>query len=237
MLKSDHTVKVLQFYNQENEKSRKIIEMSNEILQESYFLLNGNMLITEEMRTKFSELYKIHDQRGVKFTESNEIFEISDHHNQADYLFDADHLMAEDEIIGNTNKRQRDDDLNGLPTKKRVIRSIFDNADVTQVLTTNSTDDDNMNATFAIKPAVNKVANKMHATTSRALKENNPNVHKGFVVPKVVSKPTTKPLTKVKSTLVQRDIENKRTPLKSIRRSPRSMAIDPLNRSKFILAN
>lgn len=238
MLKSDHTVKVLQFYNQENEKSRKIIELSNEILQESYFVLNGNMLITEEMRDKFSELYKIHDQRGVKFTESNEIFEISDHqNNQADYLFDADHLMAGDETTVNSNKRQREngDDSNAIPMKKRVVRSIFDSqiADVTQVLDTHPTDDDNMNSTFAIKPAVSKVANKVHATTSRALKENNPNVHKAFVVPKAVTKTATKPITKVKSTLIQRDIENRRTPLKSIRRSPRSTYVDPLNRSEY----
>lgn len=221
MLKSDHTVKVLQFYNQENEKSRKIIELSNEILQESYFVLNGNMLITEEMRDKFSELYQIHDHQN----------------NQADYLFDADHLMARDETTVNSNKRQREngDDSNAIPMKKRVVRSIFDSqiADVTQVLDTHPTDDDNMNSTFAIKPAVSKVANKVHATTSRALKENNPNVHKAFVVPKAVTKTATKPITKVKSTLIQRDIENRRTPLKSIRRSPRSTYVDPLNRSEY----
>lgn len=233
-LKSDHTVKVLQFYNQENEKSRKIIELSNEILQESYFVLNGNLLLTDMMRDKFTELYKIHDQRGVKFTELNEIFEISENYNQADYLFDADHLMACDEKTNNLNKRQREngDDPNaGVPTKKRVVRSIFDsqNPDATQDLETQPIDDGNMNATFAIKPTGNKTANKVYASTSRALKENNPNVHKGFAVPRAITKTTTKPITKVKSTLIGVQ-ENKRTPLKTIRRSPR--AVDPLNRSK-----
>lgn len=238
-LKSDHTVKVLQFYNQENEKSRKIIELSNEILQESYCVLNGNMLLTDMMRDKFTELYKIHDQRGVKFTELNEIFEISENHNQTDYLFDADHLMACDENPAvNMNKRQREngDDPNAVPTKKRVVRSIFDtqNADATQILETQPIDDNNMNATFAIKPTGNKTANKVYASTSRALKENNPNVHKGYAVPKAITKTTTKPITKVKSTLIGAQ-ENKRTPLKTIRRSPRSLAVDPLNRSKYTL--
>lgn len=231
-LKSDHTVKVLQFYNQENEKSRKIIELSNDLLQESYCILNGNLLLTEMMRDKFTELYKIHDQRGVKFTESNEIFEISENHNQADYLFDADHLMAGDELIAiNSNKRQRDtiEDVNGVPTKKRVVRSIFDaqNPNVTQVIESHTIDDNSMNSTFAIKPAGNKMtSNKVYASTSRALKENNPNVHKGYAVPRAITK-TVKPITKGKLTL-----ENKRTPLKTIRRSPRSLIADPLNRSK-----
>lgn len=262
MLKSTHTMKVLQFYSQENEKSRKIIETSNEILQDSYCLLNANMLMTEEMRDKFAQLYKIHDQRGVKFTESDEIFEISENHNQADFLFDADHLMvkADDTSSGGSRrssgafKRSREvggsgDDFDACPTKKRVVRSIFNgqNLDTTHVLASHhssdlSTDNDNnMNATFAIKPTSvdnsgnSKVAPvKMVMPTIRALKENNPNIHKGFTVPKVV----TKPMAKVKSTLIhggqQRgEKENKRTPSKSIRRSPRSVSVDPFSRSMF----
>lgn len=238
MLKSEHTMKVLQIYNQENEKSRKIIELSNEILQEAYFVLNGNMLITETMREKFNQLYKTHDQRGVKFTESDEIFEIAEQSHQTDFLFDADHLMVKDEITSdntlNTNKRFRDngDDLDVVPTKKRVVRSIFDaqNLDSTQVLETHHDlipDDGNMNATFAIKPTINQFPVKGQTSSSRALKESNPNVHKGFAVPK----PIAKPMTKVKSTLIAQQKENKRTPLK-IRRSPRGGLADPLNRSK-----
>lgn len=266
MLKSTHTMKVLQFYNQENEKSRKIIEMSNEILQESYFVLNGNMLLTEAMRDKFGQLYKIHDQRGVKFTESDEIFEISENHSQADFLFDADHLMVKAEDISSSSgsggnrsssafKRQRGvDEYDVCPTKKRVVRSIFDgqNLDTTHVLASHhpsdlnavDIDDNHMNATFAIKPTTienngssNKIAAvKVLAPSIRALKENNPNIHKAFAVPKVV----TKPMAKVKSTFVhgaqqQRgEKENKRTPSKSIRRSPRSISVDTFNRSTYI---
>lgn len=259
MLKSTHTMKVLQFYNQENEKSRKIIEMSNELLQESYFVLNGNMLMTEAMRDQFGQLYKVHDQRGVKFTESDEIFEISENHSQADFLFDADHLMvkAEDSTGGGRSssafKRQRGaDECDVCPTKKRVVRSIFDgpNLDTTHVLASHHPSDlnavadiddgSNMNATFAIKPITiesggsNKVtAMKALAPSTRALKENNPNIHKGFAVPKVV----TKPMAKVKSTFIHgaqhQQKENKRTPSKSIRRSPRSVSVDPFNRSMY----
>lgn len=269
MLKSTHTMKVLQFYNQENEKSRKIIEMSNELLQESYFVLNGNMLLTEAMRDQFGQLYKVHDQRGVKFTESDEIFEISENHSQADFLFDADHLMvkAEDSTSGGSGgssrsssafKRQRStDEYDVCSTKKRVVRSIFDgqNLDTTHVLASHHPsdlnaaadieDDSNMNATFAIKPTTieNSGGNKLAAInvlapTTRALKENNPNIHKGFAVPKVV----TKPMARVKSTFIhggahhqqQRgEKENKRTPSKSIRRSPRSTLVDPFNRSTY----
>lgn len=238
-LKSTHTLKVLQIYNQENEKSKKIIELSQSILQEAYFVLNGNMLITDAMREKFNQLYKIQDQRGVKFTESDEIFEISEQPNQQDFLFDADHMMMakdDDETGMYPNKRARDqcgDDTDMIPTKKRVVRAIFDsqNLDTTQVLGTNddlNLDDGNMNATFAIKPKTNSVSIKGGAAV-RALKENNPNVHKAFVAPK----PITKPITKVKSTLIttQREKENKRTPLK-IRRSPRSTSTDSVNRSE-----
>lgn len=238
-LKTEHTMKVLQIYNQENEKSRKIIELSQEILQEAYFVLNGNMLIPETMRDKFSQLYKIHDQRGVKFTESDEIFEISEHANQTDFLFD-DQFMAKYEpsdSMALSNKRMRENgDDDAVPTKKRVVRSIFDgqNLDSTHVLETHddlNLDDGNMNATFAIKPKPNKITVKGVAPI-RVLKENNPNVHKGFVAPK----PLTKPMTKVKSTLIAppREKENKRTPLK-IRRSPRSVLTDPLNRSELDL--
>lgn len=233
-LKTDHFMKVLQIYTQENEKSRRIIELSHEILQEAYFVLNGNMLLTEATRDKFSQLYKIHDQRGVKFTESDEIFEISEHTNPTDFLFD-EHLMTKDEpaedfAVSNKRIRENGDD-DSVPTKKRVVRSIFDgNLDSTQVLERHDdlNSDDGMNATFAIKPTTNKTTIKGIAPI-RVLKESNPNVHKGFVAPKAI----TKPITKVKSTLITgREKENKRTPLK-IRRSPRSVIADPLNRSKF----
>lgn len=242
-LKSEHTMKVLQIYNQENEKSRKIIELSHEILQEAYFVLNGNMLITDAMREKFNHLYKIQDQRGVKFTESDEIFEISEHPNQTDFLFDNDHLIMarddNDDVTGvYSNKRTRDqcggDDVEMIPTKKRVVRSIFDsqNLDATQVLDTHlngiDLDDGNMNATFAIKPKTN--TGSIRSGPVRALKESNPNVHKVFIAPK----PMTKSINKIKSTLLapQREKENKRTPLQ-IRRSPRGGLSDPLNKSEY----
>lgn len=230
-LKAEHTMKVLQMYNQENEKSRKIIELSHDILHEAYLVMSGNMLITDSMREKFNQLYKIYDQRGVKFTESDEVFEIADHPIQIDYLFDTDHMMAkdnDDETGLNSNKRTRDqygDDSDMIPTKKRVVRSIFDgqNLDTTHTIHELKSDDGNMNATFAIKPKINTGLTVKCTAPVRALKESNPNVHKGFIVPK--------PITKVKTTMaVQREKENKRTPLK-IRRSPR--AIDTLSRSEY----
>lgn len=240
MLKSEHTIKVLQIYNQENEKSRKIIELSNEILQDTYCVLNGNMLLSDAMREKFNQLYKTQDQRGIKFTDSDTVFEVSEYPQQTDFLFDADHLMVKDETdsdnVLNTNKRLRDsgDDSEAVPTKKRVVRSIFDgqNLNATQVLETHDdlNRDDGMNATFAIKPAADKLPIK-GTSSSRALKESNPNVHKGFAVPK----PYAKPITKFKTTLVAPQKENKRTP-SQIRRSPRSVSCDPLNRSEYPFA-
>lgn len=226
--KADHTMKVLQYYNHENEKSRKIIELSNEVLQESYFVLNGNMLMTDKMRDKFSQIYKIHDQRGVKFSESDEIFEISENHNQADYLFDGDHLTLEfsgDEIATIGNKRSRDatgDEFDLVPSKKRVVRSIFDDQKNC------NSNKEHMNVTFAIKPTGDRRAVKGAHSATRALKENNPNVHKGFTMPKPVPKPT---ITKIKAMPVAAQKENKRTPSK-IRRSPRSVSADPLGRSE-----
>lgn len=235
--KFEHTMKVLQIYSQEAEKSRKIIELSHEILQEAYCVLNGNMLITDEMRDRFNHLYKIHDQRGVKFTE------IPEQPIQTDFLFDTDHLMIardDDETAIYSNKRTRDqygdEHIDEIPTKKRVVRSIFDgqNLDATQVLGINddlNLDDGNMDATFAIKPKINSVSAR-GVVQVRALKESNSNVRKAFVVPKSI----VKPITKVKSTLItpHREKENKRMPLK-VRRSPRSIAADSLNRGGYSL--
>lgn len=190
------------------------------------------------MREKFRQVYKVHDQRGVKFTESDEVFEIAENTNQIDYLFDADLLSKDDDnddLSVHANKRNREsgDDIEVIPTKKRVVRSIFDgqNLDATQVLEKHDDlnfDDGNMNATFAIKPkaSVNGV-NGVKGTQVRVLKESNPNVHKGFAAPKT----TTKPITKVKSTLIVPMKENKRTPL-SIRRSPRR---SPRSASKYMI--
>lgn len=233
-LKNEHLSKVLQFHTQETDRSRRTIELTGEILQDAYLALSSNLLLTDAMRDKLNQLYKSHDQRGVKFTDADDNLQsefdltTSTEQNQNEYVLDHDplvHTMTDSSSTFNLKRGRSSGDVrndNQPTTKKRAVRSIFEtqngNLNSTQVLETHddlNTLDCNMDATFAIKPK--KPALKS-TEPLRPLKESNPNIHKDFVVPR----PVTKPMTKIKSTLIglHREKENKRTPSK-VRRSPR----------------
>lgn len=239
-LKYEHTSKINQIYSQEIEKSRNTIELSNEILQDAYTVLNAHLLVTDNMRNKLNNIYKSYDQRSIKFTDADgnehKDFDSAPNHNRSEYNLDTlDSFNKRDSIddidkmskMMATLKRGRpsnEEHIDSNPTKKRAVRSIFDTQNVvlnaTQVLETHDdlkTIENNINATFAIKPKKSALKST-NATVARPLKESNPNVHKDFVVPR----PIIKPVTKVKSTLVsiRREKENKGTPSK-VRRSPR----------------
>lgn len=210
-----------EYYVKENQALKKRIQALEEQLANVKAATGNSNVNNDDLiarrSSEFSESLKNHDQRGVKFAES--IDEISGrHHNQADHSFDADHPIVGAETTMNSNKRQRenDDESNAIPTEKRVTRSICDkqNAVVTRD-----------------KQAVNKVVNKVQATTSRTLK--SPFVHKSTDIPKVVTKTAPKSVTKVRPRLIQRLMEIKRTPLKSTVRGPNSVSKYPLNRSEY----
>lgn len=239
-LKYDHTSKINQIYSQEMEKSRNTIELSNEILQDAYTVLNAHLLVTDNMRSKLNNIYKSYDQRSIKFTDADDNehkdFDSAPNHNRSEYNLDTLASFHERDSIDDINnmskvmaplKRGRssnEEHNESNPMKKRAVRSIFETQNgvlnATQVLDTHdhlTTNESSMDSTFAIKPQKSALKSS-NATVTRPLKESNPNVHKDFVVPR----PVIKPVTKVKSTLVgiRREKENKRTPSK-VRRSPR----------------
>lgn len=227
-------------YSQEVDKLRKAVAISGEIAQETYYVLQANLLLTDDVHDKLNQLYKSYDQRGVKFAECDENaineLDVSSDANAYDHMHDANIsicISADDDTVSAGQKRTRDqsDEPDVPEAKKRVIRAIYTEPEAdlnsTQVLEvhadalTNGT----MDSTFAIKPKSSAGIGAKKAP--QPLKESNPNIHKDFAVPKA------KPPYRVKSTLtsVQREKENKRTPFK-LRKSPRRSPLNVVNRGK-----
>lgn len=255
-LKYEHTSKINQIYSQEIEKSRNTIELSNEILQDAYTVLNAHLLVTDNMRSKLNNIYKSYDLRCIKFTDADDNehkeFDPASNHNRSEYNLDTLASFHKRDSIDDIDKmskmmatfkrgRPSNEEYNDPnPTKKRAVRSIFEqqngvlnSTQVLEIHDSHTTNENNMESTFAIKPK--KSALKLtNATVTRPLKESNPNVHKDFVVPR----PVIKPMTKVKSTLVgiRREKENKGTPSK-VRRSPRRNSPTNALKSKHKIAH
>lgn len=165
------------------------------------------------MRQKFRELHKIHEQLGVKFNESNEIFEISDHHNPTDYLSNPQIGLAGDEISSNFNERQQEN-------SKSRMRFIRFNVDRRNPHTQRATRD-SINTTDELNRAADKLKSQVIASTSRA--------------PETMTRAASKPNMKFRSVTVVPQPNTQRTFQKSTRRGPRSMSADSMNRSEWIL--
>lgn len=238
--KSNHQMKILQMYSQEIEKLRRSVALSGELAQDTFYVLQANLLLSDDVRDKYSELYKGYDQRGVKFAEFDENgtndLDISAEVNGHDLIQDANlsvYMSHDDDILLAGTKRTRDqhEENDSQPTKKRVFRSIYTEPDAdlnaTQVLEVHDDlNKDTLDSTFAIKPKTSDT-NGMKQTI-QPLKDSNPNIHKDtFAVPKA------KQTYKVKSTLtsIQREKENKRTPFK-LRKSPRRSPLNLANKRK-----
>lgn len=233
-------MKILQMYSQEIDKLRRSVALSGELAQDTFYVLQANLLLTDDVRDKYSELYKGYDQRGVTFSECDENgtndLDISAEVNAHDLIHDANlsvYMSHDDDILMAGAKRTRDQhEENDLqPSKKRVYRSIYTESDAdlndTQVLDVH--DDlktETLDSTFAIKPKTS--VDNGTKKTIQPLKDCNPNVHKDtFAMPKA------KTAYKVKSTLtsIQREKENKRTPFK-LRKSPRRSPLNLANKRK-----
>lgn len=239
-LKSDHQDKILHMYSQEIDKLRKAVALSGEIAQETYFVLQANLLLTDDVHEKLNQLYKSYDQRGVKFAECDENgthdLDVSSDAHAYEHLHDANIsicISADDDILTAGHKRMRalSEETDALPTKKRVNRSIYTEPEAdlnaTQVLEVHGDGNANgcLDSTFAIKPTAGTGTDAKKP--AQPLKESNPNIHKDFAVPRA------KPPYKVKTTLtsLQREKENKRTPFK-LRKSPRRSPLNAVNRRK-----
>lgn len=242
-LKSDHQDKILHMYSQEIDKLRKAVALSGEIAQETYFVLQTNLLLTDDVHDKLNQLYKSYDQRGVKFAECDENgthdLDASSDANAYDHLHDANIsicISADDDMLaaaGHKRMRALSEENDAQPSKKRVNRSIYTEPEAdlnaTQVLAVHGDGNANgcLDSTFAIKPKAGTDTGTDAKKPAQPLKESNPNVHKDFAVPRA------KPPYKVKTTLtsLQREKENKRTPFK-LRKSPRRSPLNAVNRRK-----
>lgn len=160
------------------------------------------------MRDKFKELHEIHEQLGVKFIESNEVFEMSDNNIQADYLFDPDHLLAADMVSSNSNKRQQRNSFESNQSKMRDVRCNIE----TQNSFASNTNGEQIDTAY-----------KMNRT-------DNNNRYNAKNMTRTASKPL---LTyNSMSTVAEGEMYNKRASNKPYRNSPRSGSTDSMHRSK-----
>lgn len=245
-------------YTQEIEGSRKTIKLSSEILQENYLVLSANLLLTDEMRLKYHQLYKVQGdgQRGVKFTEIDEIMPtgseinaINGHHaneivfNNEMTMFDMvkDDFNENGESSGFGAKRAREGGDDSKPSK-RFARAIF-NADLanananmnsTQVLETLDDIEELRNLPVIDGDSTFAIKPKISAApVKRPVLLSRPlkdsnPLNKDFAIPRTTTVKKTKPTNFQQ----QREKENKqRTPLK-VRKSPRRSPANELNKSE-----
>lgn len=151
-MKSQHSKKVLNFYDQTSTKARKMLELSDEITQELYSVLSDNRLITDGMREKIADLYRIHDQQSFDHTEIDDALE-----TLTQYLFDDDFLLA-DTIVAAHSQREVAHDTNISPTNSSI--AIQPNLNATL------SNEDNTNSTIPNKPITHKLEPKAFSPRS-----------------------------------------------------------------------
>lgn len=243
LCRSEHFSKINRIYSIELENSRKTIDLSGEIIQHTYLLLSANMMLTDDMERKMSQLYKLHHgQREVKFTNTNDkSLKSPNHHDDEDLTCRSlEEKAFEDEIEQLSTIDMNADDImiampENMPSRaKRTLniddastsepkRFASDNLNVTQVLdkmppTIKSTNTFRSKAT--VVPVVRKVG------LSKALRETSSNICKDFVIPKLSIKPIINghPQT-------PKEKENKRIVL--VRSSPRRNSPSKSNLIRF----
>lgn len=193
---SDHVHKLNTLLVNERNNLQLIQKQSNEILQQDYFLLKANALMTSAMEAKFEQLYKAYDgHRGVTFSHENTVQQNDD---------DTDingMILRTDEQNGVDDDDYMDCDDTGhtgtfaIPTGPKARRALHPEMsngsavlDATQVIGRH--DDQAMddecqplngpNATFLLsaKPTRPGIVNKKASAVSRILKDTNPNISK-----------------------------------------------------------
>lgn len=237
-LRSDHFSKMNHIFNSELMNARKAIDLSGEIIQHTYLLLSANMMLTDDMERKMSQLHKLHDgQRGVKFTAGSDKSPRSPrspiYNDEEDEEVANSHSLEvkafEDEMIQLSMNGMDDFDVpQHLPTRaKRALniddantsepkRFASDNLlNVTQVL------DPNPNVTITVTKPSNAFKSKATIVPitrkvglSRALRETSSNIRKDYAIPKASIKPIVNGLPQT-----PKEKENNRMVL--MRKSPR----------------
>lgn len=91
--KWDHCLSLLRIYYSDRENHQKISKLSNDLLQQNYLLLSANNLITNDLQTKYNQLYKLFDGRTTKFADDE-----TSKAEAIDYEILAAHNMDDDDI-------------------------------------------------------------------------------------------------------------------------------------------
>lgn len=252
--RSKHYCKIIGIYSAEMESSTKAVQLSGEIIQETYYLLCAHQLLTNEMDVKMNQLSKAHDgQRGVRFI--NGIDDANTKHDNDDddilHTQNIDDITLDNglDLIDGENdeaifaiplapsskihaKRALNVDETPITMPKRFAATDSSVLNATRVLETHSDDDENGHGVRPIvsigKPSF-KSSGKRPMPVSRALKETNTNVHKDYLVPKSAVKAMIngRPVT-------LREKENKRF-LTVVGKSPRRNSPSASSKSKFSL--
>lgn len=255
--KSEHYLKIIRFYSIETEHYHKTVQISSAISQESYLLLSANLMLTDDLQSKYDQLYKINDgQRSVKFTgedctkTDNDEYEIDTNQNIDDITFENgieemnvqdvdsdDVIFTMPQPVRAKRSLNTDDVPCSLPKRFASTSAVHNdqqNLNSTQVLETHYEDDERqfvaptIDSTTLLKSKKSVAINKRTFPISRALKETNPNINKPFLL----SKSAVRPVINGKPALNLKEKENKRFVL-TVRKSPRrNSPSHPINKSK-----
>lgn len=195
-------------YYAETENHQKISTIANELLQQNFLLLSANNLITNDMQTKYTQLYKMFDGRTTKFAGDEllkgetEDYDILHAHNMDDDIeFENVDDLAQHEIethqvfavpMGAPRAKRALNDVtvtNSMP--KRFACSAAqhaDNLNSTHVVSKHCGDDLDedikpisvTDTTFCmeVKPKGILTNKQRQVPAIRVLKESNPNINK-----------------------------------------------------------
>lgn len=250
--RSEHYCKIIRIYSAEMEISTKAVHLGADIIQDAYYLMSANHLLTIETENKMKQLAKVHDgQRGVRFTNGCDDAHTK-HDNDDDDMAQAlnidditlepglDLMNAEgDDAIftiplpppaNPRAKRTLNIDNEGISLPKRMASTALN---ATQVLETHSDDEENIRGVRPLvivgRPPIKttSTASRRPMPTSRALKETNVNVNKDCPA----TKPSIKALVNGR-TVTLKEKENKRF-LTVVGKSPRRNSPGASSKSKY----
>lgn len=197
--RSEHHYKIIRIYSAEMECSTKAVHLSGEIMQDTYYLLKANYLLTNEMDGKMNQLAKLHDgQRGVRFANGPD--DASNKHDHDDD--DIPHAQSIDDITLDASldlmSTDADEAIFAIPARplqsnhakralivedgesvsKRFAAAEPSPLNATRVLESHSDGEENSHSGRPVIKVIDRIVSRRPIASSRALKETNTNVNK-----------------------------------------------------------
>lgn len=125
----------MRIYFSETENHQKISKLANQLLQQNYLLLSANNLITNDLQSKYSQLYKLFDGRTMKFvddeiskTEEN-YYDIMTTHDMDDDDFELDNRLTDANGIAQNDVDSNSTDVFVAPVGVPKVKRALDNSD------------------------------------------------------------------------------------------------------------